>query len=298
MNAETSIRVISFNGNKQEWIPWKAKFLARSNKKKYRFMFQFEAQEDIQMELTEVNKVLQTPLPVISREERAKKKAEREAEEETVKKNIKGNDDAYDDLLLSMDTSTSRSRVAFNIVRRAKYDSERGNAWLAWKRLNDKYEPKTTPNRARLQKQFYSARCAPKQDPETYMSYMDDLRAILEDAGGGTINNEQLMTQILNTLPSVYENVVERLEDFIGHEDPLKTLTVEHLTEQLALKFSRTRDRTFQENESERDIALQTYGQGFKGKCYHCGKYGHKGADCLDKSPGNKKREQNNSFRW
>ena len=270
--GETSIKIIPFNGEKKEWIAWKAKFLARAHRKGYEEVLTLEKKA--------------TSETASSRQEELKAKTEGDPEpvevgsssekkEDQETKNLK----AYDDLLLSMETATEKGRIAFNIVRRAKTRDGIGNANVAWSHLCDKYEPRTTPNRARLQKTFYSLKCKPYEDPELYVANMDDLRNQLEDAGGERINDSQFLTQILNSLPKYYENLVERLEERVGIKEKENVLTIEELTEKLSLKYTRMGNRN---TESEREETALVTGQ-FKGTCNYCGKYGHKSVNCREK---------------
>jgi len=67
------------------------------------------------------------------------------------------NGTAYEALLLLIDGEQASGRVAFNIVRGAKTsDLPDGDAALAWKRLCDKYEPRSAPSRLALKNEFNS----------------------------------------------------------------------------------------------------------------------------------------------
>jgi hypothetical protein len=241
--GEKSIRVILFSGQKKEWTIWKAKFLARSNKKPYRYVFN-DKDNELKVKVAETTTITDQDGKVITQGPSVEDKQE-------ILNNMVQNADAYDDLLLSMDSSTNHGRIAFNIVRRATYTDGTVNARYAWKRLSDKFEPRTTPNRAKLQNQFFSARCTTNQDPEAYVSYMEDLRTLLEEAGGEPISEEQFITQVVNTLPILYDTLVERLEERVGNKDPRLRLTVEELSEKLSLRF--TRNSQNRENGNEQN---------------------------------------------
>ena len=101
---------------------------------------------------------------------------------------------AYNSLILSMDTTKGAGRVAFGVIKRAKTDAlSGGDARLAWKNLLNRYEPKTAPSRARLQRLFFNAKCRRGEDPSTYITYLEDLRNQILDAGGEEIGEEQLL---------------------------------------------------------------------------------------------------------
>ncbi len=277
MSAEATIRVILFSGLKRDWTTWKAKFLTRANKKEIREVF-----ENMNEDLT-----ITGPDEVTSGAT-AEEVSEYEAKKALAKANLKKNNEAFDDLLLSMDTSNMSGTVAFRIVDRARTRAGLGIARQAWRNLNKRYEPRTTPNRAKLQMQFFGAKCSDNQDPEGYVSYMEDLRNHLEEAGGEPIKDDQFMTQVLNTLPSTYGDLVERLEERVGHMDVQIRLTIEEMTEKLALRYERTFRR--REHHKKEDVALVA-SQQFKGKCNHCGKYGHKAVNCRERNRVPKEKE-------
>ena len=74
--------------------------------------------------------------------------------------------------------------------------------------------------------------------------------------------------------------MVEALESELDSEN----LTMEKVKERLRAKFKRMQKSDVSSTEEKALVTSQSAkGKKFKGTCYNCGKYGHKGADCCNK---------------
>ena len=196
---------------------------------------------------------------------------------------------AYEDLILCIDGTTPAGRVAFQAVKGSRTsDIEDGDSSLAWKRLNDKFAPKTAPSRLNLRNQFQSSFLQTRQDPDEWLTHLEDLRARLAEANS-YISDETLLEHALNNVTSEYNIVVTILERRLGHAtDPL---TIEQLRVELSLVFERMQSKNkYKNRRNDEETAL--FAGGFKGKCNNCGKYGHRARDCRDRD---KKNNNNNN---
>ena len=115
---EKSIRIIPFSGKKEDWCIWEEKFLAWARRRGYK--------------------------KILKGTETAPKDNEEfdEATDEGKKKlkSQQANENAYEELLLSITTKTRAGEEAFGIIRGCKSEEySDGNAYLAWKRLSDKF---------------------------------------------------------------------------------------------------------------------------------------------------------------
>jgi hypothetical protein len=181
-------------------------------------------------------------------------------------------------LLLLIDGEQASGRVAFNIVRGAKTsDLTDGDAALAWKRLSDKYEPKSAPSRLALKNEFNSKVLKnANSDPHAWLTELEDLRVRLL-AAGSRMGDDELLEHVLNSLPKEYEIVVSKLEDRLGSTtDPL---SIEDVRSALNLKYQRLTKGRGGPHTSSSDDGHETalFAGGFKGKCNNCGEWGHKG---------------------
>jgi hypothetical protein len=187
--------VLSFNGKQTDWAVWSEKFQARAQRKCYR------------------NVLLGKETVLSDNEDVSKDKAKQKLR--TL------NELAYEDMILSIDGGSDSGRVAFQIVRNSKTsDLNDGDAALAWKRLNDKFEPKIAPNRLKLKNEFYSSKLKNKDNPDMWITSLEDIRFRLE-ALGSTISEEDLMEHILNSLPREYVISISKLEDRLGSTSDL-----------------------------------------------------------------------------
>jgi hypothetical protein len=260
----SSIKITPFNGKKSEWSPWEEKYLARAKHKGLKSILQGE-------------KTIPTASQVLTPGD------DTDPKDNELIKTKELNESAYCDLVLSIDTSTSYGRVAFNIVKRSKTSEfPDGNAAVAWQGLKKKFSPTTAPTLAKLSKMFYSAKLRKGVDPEVFITFLEDLRYRLEGMKS-MMTEEQFIIHVLNNLTSDYDNQVETLEKRIGSTtDPL---TIEEIRDDLSLRYERIGRKKHEDSDEETDKALLA-GQ-FKGRCRLCGKWGHKGTDCDSKtSPG------------
>ena len=150
-----------------------------------------------------------------------------------------------------------------------------------------KYQPTTAPTLTKVHKLFYQAKLQKEADPDAFITHLESLRTRMEEMGSA-ITDDQFMMHVLGNLTSDYENQVERLEERIGN---LKNaLTIEDMRESLCLRYERLKDR--EENESSDNEEHAMAAGKFKGKCNHCGMWGHTASTCRNrKNGGNGKGE-------
>ena len=197
-DKEVTIKVVPFV-SADKWHNWKAIFLARMDKKDPKVGAIFDLSKEFKL---------------------IKKEGEKTVPDEENEKLIAS---ACNELLLSMNYNTSEGENAFNIVKWAKKNGKR-DAKEAWKRLIDRYEPKTYLEKGKLMKEFYSASCGPREDPVQFLYELENLRAKVHDIVEGkvVISDKDFMYQVLNSLPSNYESLVENLQALVeSQDDPL-----------------------------------------------------------------------------
>jgi hypothetical protein len=277
--ADTAIRVVTFSGKKADWVSWEEKFLAKACRLGYHKILLGEFEKGL--EIPKTSETIKDDDP------------DKTAKYKLVDLNVK----AYSELILSMDTSTSYGKVAFNIVRSSKTTEYKwGNAYDAWKKLKRKYAPETAPMLQKLHHMFYTARLKKGSDPDVYMTYLEDLRIKLESMES-MMTDDQFIVHILNTLPKEYDVTVDMLSRRVkANIDPL---TIEDLREELNQKYERGNKDKYgnqklsEESSYDEDDEHALYmGAKFKGKCNHCGVRGHKKSECWDLHPDKKKKQQ------
>jgi len=203
---EKSIKVICFDGQQANWSYWEEKFLARARRKGFK-------------------DVLLGTIPIPQDSE----KLDLNTDEGKAKKNARDmNELAYKELVLSIDTSTSPGKVAFQLIKGCKTTANKNSdCALAWKRLGAKYAPKLAPTKMELKLEFQRSRLkATDADPDEWITELGGIRTRLKDMNLD-ISDEDFMIHILNNLPSEYEVQISKLEDCLG--STMNALTIKDL---------------------------------------------------------------------
>ena len=143
--------------------------------------------------------------------------------------------------------------VTSGIIKSAKYGPiKKGDARDAWSKLKIKYEPTTGKELLDLNKEYMAMEMRVTDDPEEFITKLTELRARMgREPFNQIIDEQSFLLRILNALPSEYENIVERLEEFLAEEN----LTIEKVKESVRTKFKRLKKNTGEEKKDD-DIAL------------------------------------------
>jgi hypothetical protein len=256
MNA---IRVIPFCSKVEEWPTWSERFLAKAKHCAFKDLL--------------FGKLL---IP----------KVDEEIDERSDIGNKKSiiiqlNEIAYTELILSMDVKTRRNKVAFNITRGCKTkDYPDGNGAIPWGGLKNKYEPVSAPSMVKLEKKFRELSLKKGQDPEIWITELEDLRVKLENMGS-CITENQFMIHILNKLTSNYDVQLAWMERRVGDSD--KPPIVEKVRGELYLRCERLNMKTSRNEEGEVLEDQTLFSRKFNVKCRNCGQVGHKSFQCKNR---------------
>ena len=115
----------------------------------------------------------------------------------------------YNDLILSY-----QEDVAFGIVDESISDDfPDGDARLAWKNLQSRYEPNTGAAKVQLKQEFHQMKLeSADEDPDPWLTALELKRRRLKTVGA-TMEDDDVILHILNNLPKEYETVVELCEE-------------------------------------------------------------------------------------
>ena len=184
-DKEVTIKVVQFSSS-DKWQNWKELFLARVNKRNPELGNLFDLNKSFELEKEENG----TQVPD--------------------EKNVKLMNEAYNELLLSMNYNAREGENAFNIVRWSKTKEGKGDAREAWRKLIDRYEPKTYLEKSKLIKEFYSSSCGNGEDPVQFIYLQENVRAKIHSIVNGKeiISDKDFMHQILISLPNAYDSLV------------------------------------------------------------------------------------------
>ena len=172
------IRILPFNGKREEWRMWSKRFLAQAHIKGYKDL-------------------------LIGTKQLPNYAATSDMAEELRKKN----DKAWNELLLSCKDAVSFAAV--DSARTTMYPD--GNCILAWQNLVNKYEPKTDASKVELKQKFNASKLPTGTDPDEWITELERIRQELKDLNHN-ISDEDLIIHIINNMTKEYKTLIERLE--------------------------------------------------------------------------------------
>ena len=191
----------------------------------------------------------------------------------------------YNDLILSC-----QEDVAFGIIDESVSEQfPDGDARLAWRNLQTRYEPNTGAAKVQLKQEFHLMKLeSAEDDPDPWLTALELKRRRLKTLGAN-MEDDDVILHILNNLPKEYETVVELCEEDLSRGN----INLSTVKERIRARYSRLQKT---KEDSEEAIALMAKGQ-FKGSCNVCGKFGHKGSDCftLERNKAKKEAFYNNN---
>jgi hypothetical protein len=152
---------------------------------------------------------------------------------------------AYAELILSIDDKTSSGKVEFNLVKGCNSkEYVDGTAF----RGKNKIKPLSAPSLVKMEKQFRQCALKKGQDPEIWLTELEDYRMKLEELES-SITDNQFIIHILNNMTSDYDLQQAFMEKCIN--DKLHPLTIDEIRDGLNLRFERLNMKSYDENENE-----------------------------------------------
>ena len=270
---DKSLRVIEFSGKRADWDAWSTKFLARASRKGY---LKLLTGKGVTAGVDKIPTLAEYELAVLGSSDDDKK----------IAKVGELNSLAFEDIVLSINATSAKGKVAFSLVKNCKSDDfPEGNSRLAWDRMKRKYQPHTVPSLLKLEKQFINCRLENvDEDPEDWISKLETIRNEIENVPGATKKTDRdFLIHVLNNLPVEYDLVTIDLEKKLMNTGS-GALTIEETSDALGARYSVLHERST--DVKKRDKALAAFMKQFKGMCRNCGKYGHKSSDCPDRKDG------------
>jgi len=266
-------KVIEFTGKKEDWAVWETKFLARARRRGFK---------DVLTGKTAIPPESESIDPD-TEDGKTKEKAKEQ--------NVLG----YEDLMLSIKTDTDEGMITFQLIKNCVSDEyPDGNVMEAWKSLKNRFYSKTTTSKISLKREFQNMKMDKNENPETYVTKMEGLRIRMSYADI-KISDEDFHLQIIGNLPKEYDIEVHEFETMM--DDGNKSLDVEFIKKKLKTKYDKMNLNEEKEEEKEETNKSLITGR-FKGRCFNCGKYGHKASDCRlkgnDRDTNDKRRKSFN----
>jgi hypothetical protein len=180
-------------------------------------------------------------------------------------------------------------------VRRLETPSE------IWEKLKEVHEPKGRQHRLFLRRKFFTMKMQEGDSMQEHINKIKSLQDKLESMGA-TLQEEDVLTVLLASLPETYETLV------IALESAGDNLTEQQVIVRLLQEEARRKENALSNGKKEGEAFLTTKGK-FKGipkaqkktgsgsgpldkskdKCHSCGKVGHWAKDCRSKQSYDKK---------
>jgi hypothetical protein len=278
MSDEKAIRVQVWNGDRKQYDPWSEKVLAKAECKGYRKLL-------LRKKQTKGFDVVPTEDEVAAAEAEVSKTET----DQNILKLDKLNKQAYMELILSIDTTTTRGSTAFRLVKNCRTkEYPDGNSFMAWERLKSKYAPRTSCSLMKHKKKYENSSLGDAtKDPDDWISSMEGIITEIESIDEKmAISDKDFLFHILNNLPKEYDVVLDGLERQLD-ETGDKALTLEMVREKLSERYARIKMEVVDDDNDGREhekalFAKDWHPPQFKGSCHKCGKYGHKGVHCRD----------------
>ena len=276
-----AIKILKFTGRESEWDHWSEKFVALARTRGF------------------AGTLLGTEKAPRVDEDIDRKKADRsyeltDAERKEKKRLRQANGNAYINLKLSCE------ELPYDLVSLAKTDELPDVCTRdSWERLMSEYnltegEDKITLLTMSQQNQLDDVRTNTTVWLTSLAIQVNKLKKL-----NYVLDEEYQITHILASVPREYSSVVEQVKIYTRTDPTL--ITMDEIKNRLKEHYLQLRrEHGWSEDEmalnmmstsnQNRNIKKTNKGRFPKGKCNHCGKYGHKGADCWDQ-----KNKQENS---
>ena len=270
-----SVKQLGFSGRRKDFDAFKLKFMSWAGMNKLKPML--EGKEKIPE--YGVDYGIKSDGTEIVPEEQAKM-------EELLEKN----QTVFTSLVLSIDGATYEGKQVLKIVENTICEAyPDGNCYEAYAKLVQKFKPVNSPILSLLHEKFYTRKLR-GGNPVRYLEEMENLRMEMS-YGGVKMEDDHFLRIVFNGLGEDYLMIIEEYERLLDTSNDRGEL-LEQLRAKLELKYDRKRlNYRFKQEENKNEKALLALNKKFSGKCFKCGKWGHKGADCDENKNKGKKKE-------
>ena len=278
-----AIKVLKFEGKESEWERWSEKFVALARARGFAGILLGteqapNADEDIDRKKTDGSYELTDA-------ERKEKKRLRQA-----------NGNAYINLQLSCED------LPYDLVSLAKTELPDGCARDAWERLTSEYDLTEGEDKITLLTMFQQNQLEDVRTNITVWLTSLAMQVIKLKKLNHVLDEEYQITHILASLPKEYSSVVEQVK--IDRRTSSTLITMDEIKKRLKERYLQLKkEHGWSEEEmalnvksgntQNKNIKKGSKGKYFKGRCNHCGKYGHKKADCWDLKNKKEKPQEN-----
>lgn len=163
----------------------------------------------------------------------------------------------------------------------------------AWETLEKLYKDKSNAKRLQLKRELTQLQMAAGESVIKYVARAENIRDQLQ-AAGTEVTSDDLVLSVLSGLPREYDTIVRIITSSKDKLD-LAVVTPQLLQEEQRATDSEGIDKAFAARQAGRKPYNRHAGYGhqqkvrdtakkqFPGKCFYCGKQGHKASECKSK---------------
>ena len=279
-----AIKVLKFAGKESEWDHWSEKFVALARARVFAGILL--GTEQAPNADKEIDRKKSDGSYELTEAERKEKKRLRQA-----------NGNAYINLQLSCE------ELPYDLVSLAKTEElPDGCTRDAWERLTSEYDLTEGEDKITLLSMFQQNQLEDVRTNITVWLTSMVIQVNKLKKLNHVLDEEYQITHILASLPREYSSVVEQVK--IDRRTSSALITMDEVKKRLKERFLQLkREHGWSEDEmalnvksgnnQNKNIKKGSKGKYFKGRCNHCGKFGHKKADCWDLKNKKEKHQEN-----
>ena len=127
--------------------------------------------------------------------------------------------------------------------------------------MRTKFEPSSAPDCLMLKEELLGMKQAKFQNPEEFITELED-KVLEYQTAGGTWNDRETLEHICGNVQKCYESVVQPLEKRIDDTD--KPLTLRELKQDLIVKFTKLEMRGSRHKSRNEGEEIGLFAGGFK----------------------------------
>jgi len=249
--AKVVVKTPTWNGERSTFAAWEIRFLAHATLYGYSEAVGTTEEPDLPVKQTDT---IDTSNEAGKRQEAAKKR------------NL---------LAMAHLAQAFEKNAQLNMIIRSKdQDWKGGRAWKVMEQLYKKYKPEGIMAKAQLRVELTEISMKENEDPSNLFEKIAEIENRYSQ-GGYNVPQDEIIALVIEKVPECYQSALEAESRRLG-----AALTVNDLEECMDERWKIKKMKNGGDMNDDEEVALS----GFSGKCFKCGKLGHKASDCKKKN--------------